>query len=66
MAIKTEMTNRKRSNLQLKQALRYEAEAEIAPDDKRDDLYTRSEDWLNKACKSEDKAVAAGESYETD
>ncbi len=62
---KPKMTNRKRSDLQLKQALRYEVAADAAPDDKRDELYARSDDWLNKACRSEDKAVANNEAYES-
>ena len=64
MTDKPKMTNRKRSTLQLKQALKYEADAEIAPDDKRDDLVARSEDWFEKACRSENMAVANNESYE--
>ena len=63
MPDKIKMTNRKRSELQLKQALRYEAEADIAPDDKRDGLFARSEDWFDKACKSENMAVANNEPY---
>ncbi len=50
------MTNRRRSELQLKQALKHEAAGD----------HDKVDGWLNKACQSEDKAVAAGESYETD
>ena len=38
--------------------------ANVATDDKRDDLYARVDSWLNKACVSEDKAVANNEPYE--
>ncbi len=48
------MTSRRRSELQLKQALKHEAAGD----------HDKVDGWLDKACKSEDKAVEASESYE--